>query len=159
MLRSLAAIFATALVALFPPAASAQTAGPDAAMMAAPQKLARFLETADERDLQGVFSGGEVTIIENFAPHVFEGQAGLADWRGRMVAHVKDIRGLKHKFGAPQDFRRTGDTVFLTLPTRWTGVQGGKTFTEHGGWSFVLVRDGEAWRIRAYGWAVVSFAG
>ena len=136
----------------------ADLAGPDAAMMAAPEALARFLETADEGlILRGVFSTGEVTILENFPPHVFTGQAGLAHWRVLMVRHVGAISDLRHTFGPRQDFGRTGDTVYFSLPTRWTGVRDGKPFDEHGGWSFVQVLEDGAWRIRAYGWSVTSF--
>lgn len=135
-------------------------AGPDAAMMAGPEALARFLETADESlVLQGVFSTGKVTILENFPPHVFTGQDGLAHWRGLMARHVGAISDLRHTFGPPQDFGRTGDTVYFSLPTRWTGVRDGRPFDEDGGWSFVQVLEDGAWRIRAYGWSVVRFAG
>lgn len=130
---------------------------PDAAMMAAPEALARFLETADASLLDGVFSGGYVTILENFAPHIFLGQQGLAQWRAIMTRHVGAIDALKHAFGAPQDFGLDGDTVHFTLPTRWSGVRGGKPFKELGGWTFVQVREADGWRIRSYGWAVVSF--
>jgi hypothetical protein len=78
--------------------------GPDAAMMAAPETLARFLETADEGVLRGLFSTGEVTILENFPPHVFTGQDGLEHWRGLMARHVGAISDLRHTFGPPQDF-------------------------------------------------------
>lgn len=135
----------------------AAIATPDAAMMSAPTALARFLETADASLLDGVFSAGEVTILENFAPHVFQGQEGLALWRAIMTAHVGAIGELKHEFGAPQDFGLTGETVHFTLPTLWTGLRDGRRFTELGGWTFVQVREAGAWRIRSYGWAVVSF--
>lgn len=135
--------------------------GPDAAMMAGPEKLAQFLETRDAALLQGVFSHGDVSILENFPPHLFRGQAGLAQWRAQMTTHVTGIQGLRHRFGAAQDFRhvREGDreTAFFTLPTDWTGVQGGRRFDEHGGWSFLLAREGGVWRIRSYGWSVVRF--
>lgn len=131
--------------------------GPDAAMMAGPEALARFLETADASLLDGVFSSGEVTILENFPPHVFTGQAGLAHWRELMTRHVGAIADLRHTFGPPQDLGRTGDTVYFSLPTRWTGVREGKPFDEDGGWSFVLALEDGAWRIRAYGWAVTRF--
>lgn len=132
-------------------------AAPDAAMMAGPEALARFLETADESVVHGVFSTGDVTILENFPPHVFTGQAGLDHWRGLMARHVGAISDLRHTFGPPQDFVRTGDTAYFSLPTRWTGVRDGKPFDEHGGWSFVLVLEDGAWRIRSYGWSVTSF--
>lgn len=130
---------------------------PDASMMAGPAALARFLETADQAVLEGVFSDGEVTILENFAPHVFTGQDGLAHWRNLMARHVGAIGELRHAFGSPQDFGRTGDLVYFSLPTRWTGVRDGKAFDEQGGWSFTLVWEEAAWRIRAYGWSVTSF--
>jgi hypothetical protein len=135
-----------------------RAAVPNAAMMAAPEALARFLETADENlVLRDVFSTGEVSILENFPPHVFTGQAGLNHWRGLMARHVGAIGDLRHTFGPPQDFGRTGDTVFFSLPTRWTGVRDGRSFEEHGGWSFVLALEEGGWRIRAYGWSVTSF--
>lgn len=132
--------------------------GPDAGMMAGPERLARFLETADAGVLEGVFSdGADVTILENFPPHLFRGQQDLARWRELMASHVGAIRDLRHTFGEPQDFRRTGEAAYFVLPTQWTGAAGGKPFTEHGGWSFLLVEDGGGWRIKAYGWSVTSF--
>jgi hypothetical protein len=130
---------------------------PDTAMMAAPEALARFLETADASLLDGVFSTGAITILENFPPHVFNGQDGLAHWRELMTRHVGAIDALRHEFGPPQDFGLTGDTVHFTLPTHWTGVRDGQVFKELGGWTFVQVREGGGWRIRSYGWAVISF--
>jgi hypothetical protein len=134
-------------------------AAPDFAMMAGPQALARFLETADETVLSDVFSTGDLVILENFPPHVFTGQDGLAQWRALMARHVGAIADLSHTFGPPRDFGRTGGTVYFSLPTRWTGARDGKPFDEHGGWSFVLVWEDGRWRIRAYGWSVVSFSG
>ncbi len=133
-------------------------AAPDAAMMASPEALARFLETADPDVLDGVFSTGDLVILENFPPHVFTGQNGLAHWRGLMARHVGTIADLRRAFGPPQDFGRTGDVVYFSLPTRWTGVRDGRPFDEHGGWSFTQVLEEGRWRIRAYGWSVVRFA-
>ncbi len=128
------------------------------AMMAGPEALARFLETGEEALLDGVFSDGDVTILENFPPYIFSGQAGLAEWRALMSRHVGAMEDLRHTFERAQDFAVAGDTVHFTLPTRWTGVRDGAPFKELGGWTFVQVRDGERWRIRSYGWAVVEFA-
>jgi hypothetical protein len=130
----------------------------DPAMMAAPEALARFLETGDEALLDGVFSTGDVTILENFPPHIFHGQEGLALWRVTMANHVGAIGELQHRFERPQNFGVTGDIVHFTLPTRWSGVRDGAPFKELGGWTFVQIREGDRWRIRSYGWAVVEFA-
>jgi hypothetical protein len=79
-------------------------AGPDAAMLAGPGKVAQFLETRDPRVLEGVFSTAEdVTILENFPPHLFRGQDDLARWKTLMAAHVGGVGDLLHRFGEPQD--------------------------------------------------------
>ncbi|WP_454717109.1 nuclear transport factor 2 family protein [Caulobacter segnis] len=130
---------------------------PNLEMMTAPEALARFLETGDAALLDGVFSDNDVTILENFPPHVFNGQEGLAEWKALMTKHVSVINQLRHTFEPPQDFGLTGDTVHFTLPTRWTGVRDAKPFSELGGWTFVQVREAGGWRIRSYGWAVISF--
>ncbi len=131
---------------------------PDAALMAGPEALARFLETGDEVLLDGVFSAGEdVTILENFPPYGFHGQTGLVQWRALMLRHVAAMEELTHTFERAQDFAVAGDVAHFTLPTRWTGVRDGAPFEELGGWTFVQVREGEVWKIRSYGWTVVSF--
>ena len=128
---------------------------PDTAMMAGPENLARFIETADELRLGGVFSDSGVTILENFPPHLFKGARGLRQWRTLMRRHLEGVEHLHHSFGPPQDFSQTGDLVFFSVPTVWTGIDHGKPFTEHGGWSFLLVRQGRDWRVQAYAWSVV----
>lgn len=130
---------------------------PDPAMMAAPEALARFLETRNVALLDRVFSDDEeVAILENFPPHLFRGRAGVSRWRGLMAEHVGKLAQLRHTFGPAQDYGETEDQAFFTLPTTWTGMRGGVPFTEHGGWSFLMVREDDSWRIRAYAWAVTG---
>jgi len=75
-----------------------------------------------------------------------------------MRAHLSGVTALRHQFGQPHNFSRSGDLVFLSLPTQWSGVAGGRVFTEHGGWCFVLTKQAQEWRIRNYGWAVTELS-
>ena len=125
-------------------------------MLAAAEKIARFIETRDASHLKRAFAARDVTIIENFPPHVFAGPGAVRRWTAEMKKHLDALSDLRHTFGTPQDFSRTGDVVFFTLPTRWTGVTQGTSFSERGGWAFVLVRAGKDWRVRAYAWAVTT---
>jgi hypothetical protein len=131
---------------------------PDAAMMAGPKGIARFIATRDEGALAGVFAESEVTIIENFAPHVFDGPSAAADWLQGMLAHLDGVSGLEFSFGAACDLSRTGPLAFFTLPTEWKGLARGRRFSERGGWSFVLVQAGGDWRVKAYAWAVTEIS-
>ncbi len=130
---------------------------PDSNMIAAVGRLVRFMLSRAESDLFDVFARDSVVIVENFAPFVFHGPAAVRDWATGFRAHAANLAELKPSFGAPQDFSDEGERVYFSLPTRWTGFSSGRRFSEDGGWSFVLIRDGKDWRVQAYGWAVTDY--
>lgn len=127
----------------------------DPALLVPIEKVARFIETGDE-SLLSAFANKGVVIIENFAPHLFEGEDAVKRWSQKILSWHKPPSDLvlKHKFGAPQDLSVQDDLAFLSLPTHWTISQNGNRFEEDGGWAFVLVQEEGEWRVRSYGWAV-----
>ena len=131
---------------------------PDDSMMVVPKAIAGFITSGDESLLEDIFSNHAVTIIENFAPYLFEGADAVVRWKEGMRAHARHLEDLRHKFGDPQDFSVTGDQAFFTLPTSWRGLVHGTPFYEEGGWAFLLVREEGNWRLRSYGWAVTHMA-
>ncbi|MCR9241386.1 MAG: hypothetical protein NXH87_08405 [Rhodobiaceae bacterium] len=131
---------------------------PDASMMAVPNAIAGFIASGDESLLDGIFSNQAVTIVENFAPYLFEGADAVARWKEGMRAHAEHLEDLRPKFGDPQDFSVTYEQAFFTLPTSWRGLVHGTPFYEEGGWAFLLVREADSWRLRSYGWAVTHMA-
>ncbi|GAP16629.1 hypothetical protein LSAC_00485 [Levilinea saccharolytica] len=52
----------------------------DPALLAPIEKVAQFIETGDE-SLLSAFASQGVVIIENFAPHLFEGEDAVKRWR------------------------------------------------------------------------------
>ncbi len=131
---------------------------PDADMMVPVEAVARFIESGGTSSLAGVFVDGPVTMVENFAPFLFEGEGAVAAWTARMRDHAVGLSGLDHAFGAAHDFGGAAEEVYFSLPTTWRGVTRGRAFTETGGWSFLLRRQDGAWRVRAYGWAVTGLS-
>jgi hypothetical protein len=129
---------------------------PDPAMMAPLERLAAFIASGAAGLPGETFAAIDVTIIENFAPYLFTGPGAVETWALGMQAHLDGVTALRHRFGQPHNFSRSGDQVFLSLPTEWSGAAGGRPFTEQGGWCFVLTRQGRDWRIRNYGWAVTE---
>jgi len=127
----------------------------DSALLAPIEKIARFIETGDET-LLSAFTDKGVVIIENFAPHLFEGADAVKRWSQVILSwHSQpDDLELVHTFGPVQDLRVREGLAFLSLPTHWTGLRDGVRFHEDGGWAFVLVQEQGGWRVRCYGWAV-----
>ena len=132
---------------------------PDAAMMEPVRKVIRFIQTLDADGLADAFTTFPA-IVENFAPYLIRGEDAVERWREgfRARARALELADLAVSFGAAQDFSRTGERAFFSLPTTWTGKSGGKAFRETGAWAFVLDDENGAWRIRSYAWAVTSYA-
>ena len=112
--------------------------GPTDGMLALATRLERFIATSDDAELDGLFAD-TVTIIENFAPHIFH---DAASWREAMRAHVHALSDLAFAFGQHQNFHITGERAYFDLPITWTGKVHGKPFEELGGSAFVLQREG-----------------
>ena len=129
---------------------------PDAKMIAAARRVARYIETLDRTLPARIFASGNVTIVENFPPYLFEGPRAVGAWAKEMRVHLAGVTKLRHSFGPAHDFSRTGDDVYFSLPTTWRGIIRGKPFTESGGWAFVLTKQKGVWRVRGYGWAVIA---
>ena len=132
----------------------------DPALLVPIEKVARFIETGDE-SLLSAFAKKGVVIIENFAPHLFEGEDAVQRWSQKILGWHKPPSDLvlKHKFGPPQDVSIDDDLAFLSLPTHWTISEHGNKFEEDGGWAFVLKQEDGEWRVRSYGWAVTFIEG
>ena len=129
---------------------------PDKEMMAAAIRLARFIASGAASPPDGLFAEKNVAIVENFPPHLFTGPVAVSMWAKQMRLHLEGVSELRYSFGEPCDFSRSGDLVYLSLPTFWRGYCDGKPFSERGGWAMVLVLERGQWRVQAYGWAVTE---
>jgi hypothetical protein len=144
------------IFAAFAASSAAMTDQPTSEMMAPVQKIAHYIATHDNADLSAFASHG-VVIVENFPPYVFDGPDAVKQWAKGMRSHVASCRELVHRFGPAQDFSTSGDRVYFSLPTQWTGRCDAKAFVEDGGWSFVLAKQEGEWRVVGYGWSVTKF--
>ncbi len=128
---------------------------PDAEMMALASRLERFIATTNDAELDGLFAR-DVTIIENFAPHIFVGPDAVATWREKMRRHVQHLGDLAFTFGPAHNFAVTGERAYFDLPITWIGRLHGRPFEELGGSAFVLQREDGNWRIAGYAWSVIE---
>jgi hypothetical protein len=122
-------------------------------LVAAATRVARFMETLDDADLAGTFAGSGVVIVESFAPFLFAGPGALERWARGFRDHVRHVRELRHRLEEPFEVVVRGDRAYLSVATTWTGIEGGRPFTERGAWAFAMIREDDAWRVAGYGWA------
>ena len=125
---------------------------PTPEMLALATGIARFIASGDDRALDGVFAR-DVTIIENFPPHVFR---DAATWREAMRHHIHPLSDMSFSFAPALDFTVHDERAFFCLPVTWTGKLHGKPFREFGGKSIVLQNEDGRWRVAAYAWAVME---
>jgi hypothetical protein len=125
-------------------------------MLAPCHAVARFIATGDPALVEHALAPGPVTIMEDFAPFLFEGRGAARAWTHAMRAHVAGLTRMRYRFGRAHDFFTRGDVASFCLPTRWRGLSAGVPFTETGGWSFILAAGDGLWRVRAYAWGVTG---
>ncbi len=159
--RTRAAIASTVtstLLALGPVEAARADSGPTTAMLEPVRALAAFMAKLPAAQHPTMYAARGVTILENYPPYIFAGEAAVARWEQGFRKHAADgaLTELAVEFGPAQDFSASGSRAFFVLPTTWTGRSAGRPFEEHGAWSFVVVRIGDAWKILGYGWGVTS---
>jgi hypothetical protein len=138
--------------------ADSSAAGPQptAAMLEAVHGLVAFMSAPRSADAPRVLAAHGLCIVENFPPYVFCGPNAATDWQNAYRDHSEGESGLVAKFDAARDFNESGNRVYFSLPTTWTGVLNGNHFEEFGAWAFVLERDGGKWRVLGYGWGITS---
>ena len=129
----------------------------DPVLLAPIEKVVRFLETGDV-SLLSAFAKKGVVILENFPPHLFEGEDSVKRWSEKILSwhELPSDLVLKHRFDSVQDLRVGEDQAFLSLSTHWTISEDGETFEEDGGWAFLLVKEEAEWKVKSYGWAVTN---
>jgi len=94
-----------------------------------------------------------VVIIDDFAPHVWQGATACSDWWNAFVADNKSsgiARGIV-KLGKPWHVSVTADRAYAVFPLMYTFKHNGTSTTSHGVWTFALQKLAAGWRIA--GWA------
>src|ERR1700761_6803321 len=96
---------------------------------------------------------GQATVIDDFAPHLWQGATACADWAAGLAAFAKaqGITDPKVAVGKPKALSTTGDRAYAVLPAHYTYKQNGKPVNEPGLWTFSLQKREVGWRIT--GWA------
>lgn len=150
-MKSLFAI-ALALVAT-PLLADAQT---DALTKPIDQFIGGF-NKGDTKSAFAAYAPDSVSITDEFAPHVWTGPKAPQAWAAQYDVHAK-ATGVTDgivTWSAPTRVEVEGSVAYVIVPTLYTYKEKGKATREEGQMTFVLIKIGKAWKIRAWTWSGV----
>jgi|SRR5579871_4231495 len=97
----------------------------------------------------------KAVIIDDFAPHVWQGATACGDWWNAFQATAKQggMTNGRVALGEAWHVAVTGDRAYTVYPTRFTFMANGKRVAERGVWTLVLQKLAGGWRIAGWGWA------
>lgn len=94
-------------------------------------------------------------IIDDFAPHVWQGRDACGSWWQAFGGSAKDggITNGMVTLGKPWHITVTGDCAYGVYPTQFAYKLKGKPILERGVWTFALQKVAAGWRITGWAWA------
>jgi ketosteroid isomerase-like protein len=136
-------------------AAGSAAASDQSAVMASVHQFIDAFNTGDTKTALTACAS-PVSIIDDFAPHAWEGPTACADWANAYNADAKK-NGITDgivTLGAPWHVDVTGDRAYVVVPTTYTYKQNGKPLTESGSiFTVALKKVAAGWRITGWAWA------
>jgi hypothetical protein len=149
-----------AILALFACAALASTAiAATPADVTAP--IRQFIDGFNKGDTKSAFAAyatGNITIVDEFAPHLWTGPNAAHEWAAAYDKHAA-ATGVTDgivKYEAPTRTEIEGDLAYVIVPTVYLYKEHGKAFTEEGQITCVLHAEKGEWKIRSWVWSGVK---
>lgn len=123
--------------------------------------IRQFIDGFNNGDTKSAFAAyatGDISIIDEFAPHLWMGPHAAQDWAAAYDkhAHTTGVSDGSVKYGEPTRTEIEGDEAYVIVPTVYYYKQDGRPTTEEGQMAFVLHSEGGAWKIRAWTWSGVK---
>ena len=137
-------------------ASAADEKQPTAAMLAPMHALADAFNQ-EQPNAPDVFTS-DCSILDEFAPFMWNGSEGVKAWYGALYKTMQDPKDghWRVKTFTPKSLQAEGDRAYFLVPSELDYKKDGKPRVQHGDWLFVMAKSGDAWKIAAHSWAVVS---
>lgn len=154
------AMAAPAAPAAKPAAAKASTALPPV-VIEAMRPIRQFLDGINAGNIDSAMAAyvhGDITIIDEFAPHVWMGPDAPHAW---LDDYAKDsaAKGLTEghvRYGRPARGEVEADAAYLIVPTLYTFKLNGTPMAEEGQMTFVVNHEASGWKIKGWTWSGVK---
>ena len=120
--------------------------------------IRQFIDGFNKGDTTAAYAAyakGDISIIDEFAPHHWNGPHAAQDWAAAYDKHAQatGVTDGLVKYSAPTRTEIEGDQAYVVMPTEYLYKEHGKAMDEKGEITAVLHKEGGAWKIRAWTWA------
>jgi ketosteroid isomerase-like protein len=146
-------LICAALVAAL--AAGSAAASDKGDVMATVQKWIDALNRGDAGSAAAVCADRAI-IIDEFPPHVWDGQGACSRWFGDFSASNKtsEVTDAVVTVGKARHVDVTGDRAYVVLPASFDYKEKGKPMRDVGAtWTFALQKGAAEWRITGWAWS------
>jgi ketosteroid isomerase-like protein len=114
--------------------------------------------SGDTKSAYAAYAPGDITIIDEFAPHIWTGPNGAHAWAAQYDKHA-DATGVTDgsvKLGEATRIEVEGDEAYVICPTVYNYREHGQPTAEEGQMTYVLNKGAAGWKIRAWTWSGVK---
>jgi ketosteroid isomerase-like protein len=123
--------------------------------------IRQFIDGFNTGNVQAAFaaySTGTITIVDEFAPHIWSGPDAAHQWADAYDKHAQatGVTDGTVTYGQPTRTEVDGDVAYVVMPTVYLYKEHGKKLREEGQMTVVLNREAGAWKIRAWTWTGVK---
>ena len=114
--------------------------------------------TGDVKSAYAAYATGDITIVDEFAPHRWTGPHAAQDWAADYDEHAQatGVTDGLVKYGEPTRTEIEGDVAYVIVPTVYTYKEKGHPLVEEGQMTFVLYQEAGTWKIRGWTWSGVK---
>lgn len=121
----------------------------------------QFIDGFNTGNVQSAFAAyatGSITIVDEFAPHIWNGPDAAHQWADAYDKHAQatGVTDGKVTYGRPTRTEMDGDLAYVIMPTVYVYREHGQALREEGQMTVVLNREAGGWKIRSWTWSGVK---
>jgi len=121
----------------------------------------QFIDGFNTGNVQAAFAAyatGEITIVDEFAPHIWSGPDAAHQWAEAYDKHAQatGVTDGMVAYGKPTRTEVDGDVAYVVMPTVYNYKEHGKALQEEGQMTVVLNHEAGGWKIRSWTWTGIK---
>jgi hypothetical protein len=123
--------------------------------------IRQFIDGFNKGDVKSAYAAyatGDITIVDEFAPHLWTGPHAPQEWAADYEKHAQatGVTDGKVTYSKPTRIEIEGSMAYVVMPTLYVYKEHGKALQEEGQITAVLHSDAGNWKMRGWTWTGVK---